>query len=121
MIFVLLIALKTGSVMSELAILLARVFSLSKLSTYLLKCLLKVFASSLLLLIVLLFIIQNNRFFVKSLLREERTDSFLKFSIVGDNSMVYFSKKTSFILAEQANTEISLAVKASFRFLVSSF
>ena len=32
-----------------------------------------------------------------------------------------FLKKTSFRLAEQANTEISLAIKAPFMFLVSSF
>ena len=49
-----LIALKTGTVMSELAILLARVSPNSKLSTSLLKCLLNVSASSSLLLIVLL-------------------------------------------------------------------
>ena len=48
----LLITLKAGSVMSELAILLARVLSISNFSTSLLKCLLKISASSSLLLIV---------------------------------------------------------------------
>ena len=49
-----LIALKTGSVLSELAILLARVVSVSKVSTGFLKFSLKISASSSLLLIVLL-------------------------------------------------------------------
>ena len=40
-----LIALKTGSVMSEVAILLARVLFISKFSTILLKCLLKISAT----------------------------------------------------------------------------
>ena len=49
-----LLALKTGSVMCELALLPARVSSISNFSTSLLKCLSKVSASSSLLLIVLL-------------------------------------------------------------------
>ena len=50
-----LIALKTGLVISEPAILLARVLSVSKFSRRLLKCLLKITTSSSFLLIVLLF------------------------------------------------------------------
>ena len=49
-----LIALKIGSVISEFTIFLARVLSISKLSTSLMKCLLKISASSSLLLRVLL-------------------------------------------------------------------
>ena len=49
-----LIALKTGSVMPQLAILLARVLSISKFSTILLKYLLKIYDSSSLLLTILL-------------------------------------------------------------------
>ena len=74
--------------MSEFAISLARVSSISKFSTSLLKCLSKISASSSLLLIVFVVIIQNNGFFVKSLLRQERTDSFPKLAPIGDNSMV---------------------------------
>ena len=76
--------------MSEFAILLTRVLSVSKFSTSLLKCLLKISASSLLLLITNSFVLvfPNNTFFVKSLFQEERTNSFPKFSIVGDNSMI---------------------------------
>ena len=50
------IALKTGSVMYELVILLARIWSISKLSTSLLKCSLKISASFSLSLLVLLFL-----------------------------------------------------------------
>ena len=53
MISALFIALQTGLVMSELAILMARVLSIFKFSKSLLKCLLKISASSSLLLIVL--------------------------------------------------------------------
>ena len=54
---------------------------------------------------------------MKSLLREERTDSFPKISIIWDR----FPKKTSFSFAEQTNAQISLAIKTPSRFLVSSF
>ena len=78
--------------MCELALLPARVSSISNFSTSLLKCLSKVSASSSLLLIV---IIQNNRFFVKSLLGKKRTDIF---PIARDNSMVWFPKKPFLVL-----------------------
>ena len=80
MIFVLFNSIKTGSVMSELVILLARVsissivflcLSISKFSTSLLKSFKK-------------FLLDPQ----KSLLREDRTDIFPKFSIVGENSIV---------------------------------
>ena len=35
--------------------------------------------------------------------------------------MIYFLKKSSFSFPEQTNTEISLAIKMPFRFVVSSF
>ena len=80
MIFVLFNSIKTGSVMSELVVLLARVSmssivflcsSISKFSTSFLKSFKK-------------FLLDPQ----KSLLREDRTDIFPKFSIVGENSMV---------------------------------
>ena len=80
MIFVLFNSIKTGSVMSKLVVLLARVSissivflcsSISKFSTSLLKSFKK-------------FLLDPQ----KSLLREDRTDIFPKFSIVGENSMV---------------------------------
>ena len=55
------------------------------------------------------------------LLREERTDSFPKFSIVRDDSMVCFPKISLLVFVGQCNTEISLVIKMPFRFLVSSF
>ena len=55
------------------------------------------------------------------LLREERTDSFPKFSIVRDDFLVCFPKIRLLVFVGQCNTEISLVIKMSFRFLVSSF
>ena len=75
--------------MSELAIFLARLLFISKFSTSLLKCLATNFCQSLIITNSFVVIIQNKRFFVESLLREERIDSFPKFSIVRDNSLVF--------------------------------
>ena len=83
-----LIALKTGSVKSDLAILLARGSPISKFSIILLKFVFKISASSSLLLIVLLILFKIMGSLWKCLLREERTDSLPNFSIVGDNFMV---------------------------------
>ena len=63
-------------------------------------------------------IIQNNRFFVKSVLREERTDSFPKFPIVRDNPMVYFSKKRLLFLWSKLTQKFLWRLK---RLLDSSF
>ena len=74
--------------MSELAILLARVRSISKFSANLPKCLLKISASSSLLVIALLLLFKIIDLLAKRLLQEEKTNSFPKSSIVGDNSMI---------------------------------
>ena len=72
--------------MSEFAILLARVSSISKYSTSLLKWLLQIPASSSSLLIFLLLLFKKMDALWKAL-QEDSTDSFSKFSIVGDNSV----------------------------------
>ena len=58
---------------------------------------------------------------MKSLLREERTNNFPKFSIVGDNSMVQFPKKMSFTFAEEAKLELFKNLFLSFDLFIIVF
>ena len=93
--------------MSELAVLLVRVLSLSTFSTSLLKCLLKISASSSLLL--------------KGLSEKREPTVFQHFLFSDTTLWSSFLKKTYFSFVEQANTETSWAIKTPFRFFVSSF
>ena len=78
--------------MSELAILLDRVLSMSKFSTSLLKCLLEISASSSLPLMVLLLL------FKKILLRKEKTNSFQNFLLSETTLWSSFPKKCLLVL-----------------------
>ena len=93
-----LIALKTGSVMSELAILLARVSSISKFSTILLKCLLKVSASSSLLLIILLLLFKIMDSLWKAYSEKRGPTVFQSFLLSETNLWSIFPKKCLLVL-----------------------
>ena len=121
MIFVLLIALKTGSVISELYTLLAIVLSISKFSSSLLKCLLKIFASSSLLVIALLLLFEIIDPLSEAFSENRGPTVFQNFLLSKTTLWSSVPKKTSFNFAEQANTVMSLAIKTLFRFSVSSF
>ena len=115
-----LIALQKRSVMSELAILLARVWSISKFSTILLKCLLIISASSSLLLIVLFSLFKLMDSLGKPF-SEKRGPRFFQNFLLSRELYGLVSPKTSFSFAKQSNTEIYLAIKTPSRFLVCSF
>ena len=107
--------------MSELAILLARVSSISTFSTSLLKCLLKVSANSSLLLIVLLLLFKRMNSLWKPLSKRRGLTVFQNFVLSEKTLWSTFPKKTYFSFAEKAYPEFSLAIKTPSRFLLLVF
>ena len=113
-------ALNTGSVMSELAILLSRVSSISTFCTILLKCLLKIPASSSLLLIILLLLLKIMDSLWKAYSEKRRPTVFQSFLLSETTLWFIFPKKRLLVLRSNLTQKFLWQLKRllDFAFLV---